>query len=55
MSKVKNDAKIKNPIIGAVREQLEHRHIGFIFFVMKQVNAVLIGGISVVPQLSVAD
>ena len=25
MSKVKNDAKIKNPIIVAVREQLEHR------------------------------
>ena len=25
MSKVKNEAKIKNPIIGAVREQLEHR------------------------------
>lgn len=25
MSKVKNDAKIKNPIICAVREQLEHR------------------------------
>ena len=25
MSKVTNEAKIKNPIIGAVREQLEHR------------------------------
>ncbi len=25
MSKVKNDAKIKNPLIVAVREQLEHR------------------------------
>ena len=25
MSKVKNEAKIKNPIITAVREQLEHR------------------------------
>ncbi len=25
MSKVKNEAKIKNPIIAAVREQLEHR------------------------------
>lgn len=25
MSKVKNEAKIKNPLIGAVREQLEHR------------------------------
>ena len=25
MSKVKNEAKIKNPLIVAVREQLEHR------------------------------
>lgn len=25
MSKVKNDAKIKNPLLDAVREQLEHR------------------------------
>ena len=25
MSKVKNEAKIKNPLIVAIREQLEHR------------------------------
>ncbi len=31
MSKIVNEAKIKNKIIVKVREQLEHRAFGYIF------------------------
>ena len=55
MSKVKNEAKIKNPLIVAIREQLEHRATWLWLLCDEAEKRGLDPEISVQRQLSAAD